>query len=126
MKRVYVALALLAVITVSCIVSIRMEKKTLTHMIRMTEELERYCRAGDTENARATAVRLEDEFTDKSRSFALFLHHNVLVEIEESLVVLPDYLQYGETEHALSEIIRSRLYLQKQLEAELPTWDNIF
>ena len=125
MKRAYVALALLVVVAVGCVVSILLETRELSAMIRTTDEIERYCHDGDIAKAERLADTLKDEFSQKSDAFALFLHHNVLLEIEESLVALPYHLRCGEIDHVLSELARCRLFLETQLETELPTWDNI-
>ena len=125
MKRVYVAVALLSVVIVGCVISIRLEEKHLTDMIETTKQMERCCEEGNTETAEKLANQLLSEFSEKTQTFALFLHHSVLKEIEESLIALPYHLRCGETDHFLSEAARCRLLLETQLETEKPTWENI-
>ena len=125
MKRVYVAIALLLAVAVGCIVSIWLENKHLTDMIKATEQMERYCLEDNVEQAERLALDLRDGFSKKTQTFALFLHHSVLQDIEESLAVLPYYLRCGEIDHFLTETARCRLLLQTQLKTELPTWENI-
>ena len=126
MKRVYVALVLLLAVTVGCIVSIILETRQFKSMIDTTNEIERCCLADDIARATQLAKGLQQKFATKSDIYALFLHHNMLLEIEESLVVIPYHLRCGEIDHVLSEIARCRLYLETQMETEMPTWDNIF
>lgn len=126
MKRIYIALALLGIITVSCIVTLFLETHHLKSMITMTEEMEALCRSGDMEQAGECADKLYTEFSDRTRTFALFLRHNELREIEESVLLLPLYLELEDTEHFLAEVQRCRLFLQKQLEIDIPNLQNIF
>lgn len=126
MKRIYIALALLAVITVGCVAAIMMEQHHLQNMIALTEDMERCFRDGDTEQTSALAEKLVNEFPEKTRPFALFLHHSVLADIEECIVLLPLYLQSDEQDDFLAEVTRCRLLLKKQMELEKPNWENIF
>lgn len=126
MKRIYIALVLLAIITAGCLGAILLEKQQLEELIDETYTMEQAFRQGDIRTASQIADNLKQEFPKKARSFALFLHHNVLLEIEECLVLLPLYLQSEEQDDFLAEISRCRLLLEKQLERELPLWENIF
>lgn len=126
MKRIYIALVLLAVITASCVGTLILEKKQLQDMIDMTREMEHLCRQGDIGAAREAADTLKREFTGRTRTFALFLRHNELLEIEESVLLLPLYLELHEEEHFLAEAARCRLFLQKQMDMDMPSLQNIF
>ena len=125
MKRVYLAIVLLTVVLIGCIVTIRAETVRLKELITLTEKMEACCREGDREQTLRLAQDLATQFPQKTRCFSLFLNHSVLTEIEECVIALPIHLESGNTEESLVEISRCRLLLQKQLEQELPTWENI-
>ena len=126
MKRIYIALSLLAVITVSCIGTLFLEKRQLQEMIDMTLTMETLCREGNKTEALKVADTLHQEFDGRTHTFALFLRHNELREIEESILLLPLYLAMEENDHFLAEVARCRLFLQKQMEMDIPSLQNIF
>ena len=126
MKRVYIAIILLLVIGVGCITAIVVEKQQLTEMINMTVHMEELVRNNEINEAREMANELTEQFPKRTKPFLLFLHHNVLTDIEECVVLLPLYLESDEKDHFLAEVSRCRLLLQKQLEMEVPSWENIF
>ncbi len=126
MKRVLFAVVFLSAIIIGCIVAIRTESKQLREMIAMTYQMEENLKNGNTHEALRLARQLEQEFPQRTKTFHLFLHHNVLNEIEENIATLSAYLEGNDTHEFLAQVNRCRLLLQKQLEAELPTWRNIF
>lgn len=126
MKRVYIAIVLLTVITIGCIAAIMVERRQLKDMIAMTQQMEQHFRDGETEEARTLAETLADEFSKRTRPFALFLHHSVLADIEECVILLPLYLESDERDDFLAEVSRCRLLLEKQLQLEMPSWENVF
>ncbi len=125
MKRIYIALALLVVIAASCIATLSLEKRQLQSMINMTHTMEDACRRQDYTSALETATTLKRDFGERTKMFAMFLRHNELKEIEETVLLLPLYLELNEINHFLIDVSRCRLLLQKQLEIDLPILQNI-
>lgn len=125
MKRVYLAAAFLGLIVIGCLVTIRLESVRLQELIALTDEMKTHCEQGKTEETLKLAKELEKQFSEKTSAFFLFLHHNILTEIQKCVVSLPVYLENGKTDDFLAELARCQLMLQKQLELELPTLENI-
>ena len=126
MKRIYIALALLVIIACSCVVTLRLEKRQLQTMIDMTYRMEEECRRGRYEEALHVALQLKGEFSERTKTFALFLRHNELNTIEETVLLLPLYLEQQDFSQFYIDVSRCRLLLQKQGEMDLPTAQNIF
>ncbi len=126
MKRIYIALALLVLIAAACIATLTLEKRQLQTMIAMTHTMEDACRKEDYAKALDTANTLKEEFGKRTKTFAMFLRHNELKEIEETVLLLPMYLELDEVNHFYIDVARCRLLLQKQLEIDLPILPNIF
>ncbi len=126
MKRVYIAIVLLVLIAAGCVTTILVEKQQLTEIIKMTDRMEELVRGNEIEKARQLAEEFSEQFPKRTRPFQLFLHHSVLNNIEECIILLPLYLESDEKDDFLAEISRCRLLLQKQLEMDIPSWENVF
>lgn len=126
MKRVLFAVFFLAAVIAGCIAAIHLETKLIGEMIDLTDRIEAAYTEGNTEETLQLAQELERQFPQKTKLFFLFLHHNVLTEIEEAIVTLPAYLKSGDSHEFLAQLNRCRLLLQKQIEMETPTWQNVF
>lgn len=126
MKRVLFAVFFLIAVVIGCITAFHLETKLIGEMITLTDRIETAYTDGNTQEALRLAKELEQQFPQKTDVFFLFLHHNVLTEIEETIVTLPAYLESGETHEFLAQLNRCRLLLQKQIEMETPSWQNIF
>ena len=125
MKRVLFAVFFLSAIGIGCLLAIHTESRHLQEMIGITYRMETEYKNGNSEEALRLAAELEREFPKKTQTFHLFLHHNVLNEIEENIVTLAAYLESGDGHEFLAQVNRCRLLLQKQLETEYPNWKNI-
>ena len=126
MKRIYIALALLIVIAGSCIGTLSLEKQQLHAMIDLTDRMESACRDKNYDRALEQARKLETEFDQRTKTFALFLRHNELNTIKETVLLLPLYLEQENYPEFFISVSRCRLLLQKQLEMDQPTLQNIF
>lgn len=126
MKRIYIALVLLAVIGASCIATLSLEKHQLQAMIDLTNRIETSCREENYAQAMTDVETLKREFGNRTDTFALFLRHNELKTIEELVLVLPMYLEQRDLHPFYVDLARCRFLLQKQYEMDLPTLQNIF
>jgi hypothetical protein len=126
MKRIYIALVLLAIIAVSCVSTLLLERKQLHAMIDLTDKMEQSCRKGDYDRALEQAITLKGEFDERTKTFALFLRHNELNAIKETVLLLPLHLEQESYHEFYIDVSRCRLLLQKQWEMDLPILQNIF
>ena len=126
MKRVLFAVFFLSIVIAGCITAIYWESKLIGEMITLTDRMEEQYNQGNEEEALRLSRQLETDFPKKTEIFYMFLHHNVLTELEETIVTLPAYLESGDTHEFLAQLNRCRLLLKKQIDMETPTWQNIF
>lgn len=126
MKRIYIALVLLAIIAASCVGTLLLEKKQLQAMIDLTNRMEDSCRKGNYDRALEEAITLKGEFDERTKTFALFLRHNELNAIKETVLLLPLHLEQENYPEFYLDVSRCRLLLQKQWEMDQPSLQNIF
>lgn len=125
MKRITVALSLLAIIGVLCGVTLSAQRRAVDDLLDDIDAIQQTFPADEKETLRQTRQLVED-FRTKTRFFPLFMHHSDLSKIEETAVMLPVMLETGEEEHFQAELARCRNMLEKLAELEIPTLENIF
>ncbi len=125
MKRVIVALILLAVVVGGSIVSFVAGEREFNYLIHLAQTAEECYQAGDVDGALEAAETLATEYPKRTRVFALFLSHQALTDLEKSTVSLPLILRYGEPRDFTAEARRCRLMLERLWQQEKPALENI-
>lgn len=88
MKRLFIALALLAVTVGLCVGSHVIVTRGVETLLHDVDAMESACHAGDTAAAAAIAAQLPARFAEQTRRFPLFLPHAPLDAAEDSLCAL--------------------------------------
>ena len=109
MKRVILALVLLAVVAGLCGLSLHTQVSSTGYLLTMTEKLEEAYRIGDMEECQRLARRFPED----------------IWAIEDTVIALPVYLETEDLQHFLSELIKCRSQLEKLYQLELPLPENI-
>lgn len=125
MKRIILAVLLLLLICIGCVVSILLQQGVIEEFTEKTEQMERLFKSGDIAGAVAAAEEFTADYSHKTRYFSLFLPHNMLTEVEKSVVSLPSILTHGEHKDFVAEVRRCRLLLRKMYDLEIPTLQNV-
>ncbi len=125
MKRVIVALILLAVVTGGSVVSFLTGEREFNYLIHLAQTAEDCYRDGDVDGALEAAEALAAEYPRRTRIFALFMSHQALTDLEKSTASLPLILLYGEPRDFTAEARRCRLMLEHLWQQEKPAPENI-
>ena len=125
MKRILIALALLAAVAALCITcQITLTQQTRA-LIRQIDTIQTHYDAGDLPSSRAETTRYAEEAAHHTRWFPLFLRHAELISIEETATQLTAILEAGDDKRFPAELARCRRQLTCLLEMERPTWENL-
>ncbi len=125
MKRLWLAIGILAAIVTLCLSSILYQQRQTSKLL---EQLDSVITAFDnrqTDHAYALAVVMKNDYQHHERLFSCFMAHDDLVECRESLALLPSLLRDGNAEEFHIESVRCRIHLQHLSDSELPTLQNI-
>ena len=125
MKRVILALVLLAVVAGLCGLSLHTQVSSTGYLLTMTEKLDEAYRIGDMEECQRLARRFTEDFREQTRYFPFFMRHGDIWAIEDTVIALPVYLETEDLQHFLSELIKCRSQLEKLYQLELPLPENI-
>ncbi len=125
MKRLLIAVALLAAVITACVWTTRTLQRNTDYLIQSLDEMQTAFEKGDIDSARRQAEHFAAEFPRRTRTFSFFLQHGDIIQIEEIAASLPVMLKTGDENHFPSEIARCRLQLEKLNDLELPLWENI-
>lgn len=125
MKRVILALVLLAVVAGLCGLSLHTQVSSTGYLLTMTDKLEEAYRTGDMEECQRLARQFTEDFREQTRYFPFFMRHGDIWAIEDTVIALPVYLETEDLQHFLSELIKCRSQLEKLYQLELPLPENI-
>lgn len=125
MKRVILALVLLAVVAGLCGLSLHTQVSSTGYLLTMTDKLEDAYRTGDMEECQRLARQFTEDFREQTRYFPFFMRHGDIWAIEDTVIALPVYLETEDLQHFLSELIKCRSQLEKLYQLELPLPENI-
>ncbi len=125
MKRVVLAIVLLAAVAGLCGLSLYTQVSGAGYLLTMTDKLEDAYRADDLEECRQLAEQFTQEFQQRTRYFPFFMRHGDIWAIEETVIALPIYLETDDLQHFLSELAKCRSQLEKLYQLELPLPENI-
>ena len=125
MKRVILALVLLAVVAGLCGLSLHPQVSSAGYLLTMTDKLEEAYRTGDMEQCQRLARQFTEDFREQTRYFPFFMRHGDIWAIEDTVIALPVYLETEDLQHFLSELIKCRSQLEKLYQLELPLPENI-
>lgn len=126
MKRLWLAVALLALVLGLCVSSqTYLQQQTEAVLMNLTA-LEDSYRRGDLEEARRWAQWLAEEYPRRTELFYCFLAHSDLEDSRETVATLPAILEQNHLEELLTATARLREQLQHLQSIDRPTLDNVF
>lgn len=125
MKRLIVSVALLAVVSTLCGMSLHGQQKNTHALIDTLDRMEQAYKADDLQCCQRLANDFPADFQRRTRWFSMFLPHSYLSSIQEVAVTLPVILQGEDSAHFPIELARCRLLLQRLEQLEVPSLDNI-
>ena len=125
MKRIYVALALLAAVILLCFLAHRYQHSEIDRMLTALDGIETAARRGDTADALSQAERFAADYQRVSDWISCYVSHSELRESRETAALLPALLEKGDSEELYMEIFRLRSQLATIRQVDDPILHNI-
>ena len=125
MKRLYIALLLLAAVIGACVLSHRYLHRQTDRMLDTLQRMEELYRNGDTSSATTLAEQFADDYLRVSDRISCYIAHNELRESRETAALLPTLLRTGGEEELWMELARLRSQLQYLRQVDDPLLRNI-
>ena len=123
MKRLYIAVALLAAVAALCLFSHRYQHRQIDRMLDALDRIETLARDRD-ENAVAVAEEFAAEYRRVSDHISCYVPHGELRDSRETAAILPSLLKENETD-VYTEIARLRSQLRYLQQVDDPLLRNI-
>ena len=123
MKRLYIAVALLAAVAALCLFSHRYQHRQIDRMLDALDRIETLARDGD-ENAVTVAEEFAAEYRRVSDRISCYVPHGELRESRETAAILPALLKESEAD-VYTEIARLRSQLRYLQQVDDPLLRNI-
>lgn len=125
MKRIWIALALLAVTLVMCFLTQAFQHRQMGRMLADLDRLEEVYNAGD----RAAAVKIAEEINRNYQRITsimdCYVAHNDLAASQETAALLPVLIQQGGEEELQMELARLREQIGYLQDIDDPLPENI-
>ncbi len=125
MKRLLIAVVLLALTLLLCIAPNFLLEHSTARLLYALEQAERALQHGDRDSAATAVDAFCRDFERDSRRLPLFFPHEKLDAIEESASLLP-LLTQQDTAHLAEELSRCRYRVEHLRQSERLTLANIF
>lgn len=125
MKRLYVAVGILAVLVLSCAVSLRYHRQQTEILVAQIDALVEAFDPDNPEAAIAPTKAFLEEYSRRTAVFPTFSRHSTLTDVECELVSLPLLLEKGEPRDYAATLLRCRERLYAFYRLELPLIENI-
>ena len=125
MKRIYIAVALLAAVVALCVLTHRYQHHEIDRMLATLEDIETAARRGDTDHAIDRATAFAADYQRVSDWISCYVPHGELRESKETAAILPALLEKGVSEELYMEIFRLRTQLATIRQVDDPILRNI-
>ena len=122
MKRLYIALLLLAAVVIACVLTHCYQHRQLDRMLKQLDHIEHTVYAGDIPRATQLAQDFSTAYRQVSNRIRCYIAHGELAESCEIATLLPTLVQTNNPNDLLTNLERLRiqlLYLQ-QVDDPLP------
>ena len=125
MKRIWIALALLAVTLAMCFLTQMFQHRQMSRMLEALDRLEDVYNAGD----RAGATKIAEEFNRRYQRITgimdCYVAHNDLAASRETAALLPVLIRQGGEEELQMELARLREQMGHLQNIDVPLPENI-
>lgn len=125
MKRLYIALGLLAAVAALCVGAHLYLHSQTDRMLNTLNAIEDAARRGDTATAIDTAHRFAAEYRQVSDRISCYVAHSELRESRETAALLPTLLEDENWEELYMEIARLRSQMEYIRQVDDPLLRNI-
>lgn len=125
MKRLWIAVGLLAVAVGLCVTATLYQHRQIDRMLGTLDRLETAYTAGDSAEAHRLAEQLATDYEATGQVLYCFIAHKELADSQETVAVLPALLRQGGEEELRMEIARLREQFRYLRDVDDPTVWNI-
>lgn len=125
MKRLYIAITLLAAVVAACVLAHIYQHRQMDRMIDTLDRIEVLYRSGDTETAVAMAEDFAAAYQRICDRVSCYVAHNELRESRETAAILPTLLKEDGKEELYMEMTRLRAQLIYVRQVDDPLLQNI-
>lgn len=126
MKRLWAALILLVLLVTACIIGICHTRNVTADMVRTVSQAKAAQERGDTKAAFRLSEKARGDWRGKHRVLCVYMVHNRLEEVDQTLSALPELCRNGAKDAFLSECDKGLAQLSYLDESEIPNLENIF
>lgn len=124
MKRLIVAVVLLIFVIVLSITTLNAQTKGIKDLIEITDQMHEAFDNKEMDKCLEMSKDFVDKFKKTTRFFPLFMRHSDMMKIEETVVMLPVFLETDES-HFVAELVRCKNMLSNLAKLEVPSLENI-
>ena len=125
MKRTVAAFCIVLIVLLLCLAGIQTARQITTEAVASLEELKVLVSQEDFSAALELSRSIRESWVKKHRILCLYMSHDRLEKIDESMSAIIPLIQYKESGHILSECDRMIAQIQDLQESESPNWENI-
>ena len=125
MKRLYIAVFLLAMVVAACFFTQRYQHRQVKRMLSAIDYIEAQYRADNVDVALAEARQFAEEYRVLSNRISCYIAHGELQESRETAALLPTLIEEGEKDELFEEIARLRSQLTYLEQIDDPLLQNI-
>ncbi len=125
MKRVYIAIGLLALVVAMSVGALLLQNRTTERLIDSCNELIEIYQRGEVEECRRKAQELSENMEQEMRWFPFFLAHDRMESIFQQAGALPYLVSDDDPADFFSALAVIRVQLGVLRDSELPTPENI-
>jgi len=124
LRRLIVAVVILIFVTVLSITTLNAQTKGIYELIEITDKMQETFDNKEMDKCLEMANDFVDKFQKTTRFFPLFMRHSDVMKIEETVVMLPIFLQTDESNFT-AELVRCKNMLENLAKLETPSLENI-
>ena len=125
MKRLRIAVILLAGVAALCVITHLTHHRRIDRIMGQLDHIEELARGGNTEDAIHMATAFSEEYRKVSDLVSHYVAHSELRESRETAAMLPTLLQQGSEDELYMEIARLREHLRSLRQVDDPLLRNI-
>ncbi len=125
MNRVWIAVALLAVVIGLSGGALWLQYRATTHLTDECDTLMDIYQSGDIKGCRQAARKLSDRFEDDMRWFPFFLKHERMEVLFQNVGALPYLVSDDDPADFFATLAAVRVQLETLMDNEWPTPENI-
>lgn len=126
MKRLFIALVVLAIVIGIGITGLVINTNTANYIVDKLEMTKKYAADGNIETAKKELKDAVDRWESKMEIMLIFVSHGKLDQIEESINITNSYLENNEMGLFYAECKRAITLLEHFENVEYPNINNIF